>query len=132
MNRKNLMIIIVISVIILGVLGFSLYFKNQNNNTDNNIPNDYIAIFHGDAGEVTYSTYVYKIDQGFKYINTTDNTTSWGSSEWETKIISKGEVTSISDVFSIAKDNNAYSYVTLPNDTKTYSVEEFKSMFLED
>lgn len=34
------------------------------------------------------------------------------------------------DVFTVAEKNNAYSYVTLPNDKKTYTIEEFQSMFL--
>ena len=40
------------------VLGFWLYLKWQNNS---DIPNDYIAIFHGGVGEQTYETYIYKI-----------------------------------------------------------------------
>jgi hypothetical protein len=57
----------------------------------NEVPNDYIAVFHGGVGELTYSTYIYKIDNnqanyGFKYINTTNTTKHWGSSEWNVKV----------------------------------------------
>lgn len=102
---------------------------------DNNIPENYIAIFNGGAGEITYSTYIYKIDNGqanygFKYINTTNTTVSWGSSEWNVRITGRGEVGWTDEVFKVAEDNFAYSYVQLPNDTKTYTIDEFMSMFL--
>ena len=32
--------------------------------------------------------------------------------------------------FMAAKEHGAYSYVTLPNDNKTYTIEEFQSMFI--
>ena len=78
MNNKKIKLIflVLITVIVLGVLGIWLYLKCQNNS---DIPNDYIAIFHGGVGEQTYETYIYKIDNGhanmgFKYINVTSTT----------------------------------------------------------
>lgn len=65
-------------------------------------------------------------------MNTTSTTVSYGSSDWITKITEEGEVNWTDDVFIIVNDNNAYSYVTLPNDANVYSVEEFMSMFLMD
>lgn len=72
MSRKKveLKIITLMIIVILGWFGFCLYVKYQNRNI---VPDDYIAVFNGGSGEVTYSTYIYKIDNGhasygFKYI----------------------------------------------------------------
>lgn len=51
---------------------------------NSDIPDGYIAIFHGGEGERTYETYIYKIDNGhanmgFKYINVTSTKESLGS-----------------------------------------------------
>ena len=134
MNSKKvkLIVIILIVVIVFVTLGFCLFLKYQDSN---NIPNDYIAVFNGGSGEITYSTYIYKIhnghaNYGFEYINTTNTTVSWGSSERKIKITDKGEVTWTDDVFAIAKKNNAYTYVKLPNNNKIYSIDEFMTMFL--
>jgi len=131
MNKKKLIIIFTV-VIILIVVGVCFYFYYQSNK---NIPDDYIAVFHGGSGEITHSTYIYKIDNdqpnyGFRYINVACSTKSWGSSEWNVKVVGKGEVSWTDDVFSVAKENNAYQYVTLPNSEKSYSIEEFQRMFL--
>lgn len=101
------------------------------------ISNDYIAIFHGGSGEIIYETYIYKIkngqvNRGFNYINVTKTTTFYGSSDWNTKITKHGSVEWTDNVFGVAKQNNAYSYVTLPNNDKIYTVEEYMKMFLMD
>ena len=134
MNNKKIKLIflVLITVIVFGILGFCLYLKYQNNS---DIPNDYIAIFHGGVGEQTYETYIYKIDNGhgnfgFKYINVTSTTESWGSSNWKHKINEKGEFDWTDGAFIVAKKHGAYSYVTLPNDDKIYSIEEFQNMFI--
>ena len=131
-KKKVKLIIIFIFVLILIIFGLCFYFKYKNNG---NVPDDYLAIFHGGSGEVTYSTYIYKIDNGhanygFRYINTVNSTKSWGSSEWNVKVVGKGEVTWTDEVFSVAKKNGAYQYVALPNSDKTYSIDEFQRMFL--
>lgn len=129
MKKKKILIVILITLILLfiiiAVLGKS---KNQ-------IPNDYIAVFHGGIGEITYETYIYKEDNGhsnygFKYINVTISTKSWGSTESNSKITKKGTVQWTDDVFTIAKENKAYDYVKLPNDNKTYTIEEYANIFL--
>ena len=101
----------------------------------NNIPKDYIAVFHGGVGERTYSTYIYKIDNGhanygFEYINTTNTTKSWGSTEWESKVTDKGKISWTDGAFKVAKENNAYSYVEVPGDKNVYTIEEFQKMFI--
>ena len=94
-----------------------------------------LIIIDGGAGEITYETYIYKKDNGhansgFDYINVTNTTVSWGSSEWNSKITKRGSVQWTDDVFEVAKENGAYSYVTLPNSDKTYTIEQYMSMFL--
>ena len=69
---------------------------------------------------------------GFKYINTTCTTKSWGSSEYNENITAKGKITFTDGVFEVAEDNNAYSYVTIPDSDKIYSIEEFQNIFLMD
>lgn len=101
------------------------------------IPDNYIVVFHGGAGEKTYETYIYKDDNGqdnygFTYINTTSTTKSYGSPEWETTITKRGPFNWTDEAFVIAKENGAYSYVTVPNSDKTYSVEEFQKSFIMD
>lgn len=128
----RIVIISMLVVVILVICGVCFYLKN---NDIENIPDNYIAVFHGGTGERTYSTYVYKIDNdyanyGFRYINTTNTTVLWGSRDWSRMITGKGEVTWTDEVFSVAKKNNAYSYVTLPNDVKKYTIDDFMAMFL--
>ena len=98
---------------------------------------DEIATFHGGVGEVIYETTIFKIpngqyNMGFAYENKTCTTRSWGSSEWDCTTTKTGEVTWTDDVFIVAKNNGAYSYVTLPNDSKTYSINEFEEKFIMD
>ena len=124
-------IVIIISIIfVLIVIGVNIGLKVKDNS---NIPDNYIAVFNGGSGEVTYRTYIYKVDNGhanygFDYINTTITTVSWDSSETKEKITGKGTVTWTDDVFPVAKNNNAYSYVTVKG--KDYDIDTFAKMFL--
>ena len=135
MKKNNSLIIagVLFAALILSFIGYNM-IRNRNikNNT---IPDDYICVFHGGSGEITYSTYIYSADDtfdnyGFKYINTTNTTESWGSSNWNTKITGSGVVDWTDDVFKVAKENNAYSYVE--EDGKIYSIEDFATRFLMD
>lgn len=115
--RKKILFFILLTLLFFA--GLFLLFKNNNN-----IPNDYIAIFHGEKGSTIYKTYIYKIDNdqanyGFKYINVVNN-----------NVIEKGELSWTDEAFSVARNNNAYSYVTMPNSNKRYSIEEFQKIFL--
>ena len=134
MKNKKLFCIFAILIIIVLAVG-SIIYINKNKTTNGRIPDGYIAIFHGGAGEITYETYIYKKDNGhansgFDYINVTNTTVSWGSSEWNSKITKRGSVQWTDDVFEVAEENGAYSYVTLPNSDKTYTIEQYMSMFL--
>jgi len=100
-----------------------------------NIPEGYIAVFHGGVGERTYATYIYKDNNdhsnyGFTYINTTNTTKSYGSSEWYTEITERGSFTWTDGAFVVAKKNGAYSYVTVPGSNQIYTIEEFQKIFL--
>ena len=128
MKNKKLFCIFAILIIIVLVIG-SIIYINKNKTNNDRIPDGYIAIFHGGAGEITYETYIYKKDNGhansgFDYINVTNTTVSWGSSEWNSKITKRDYVQLTDDVFEVAKENGAYSYVTLPNSDKTYTIEQ--------
>ena len=132
MKNKKVFLFVVILIIVIFIVSYIIVIIKKNNGK---IPDDYIAVFHGGSGETTYETYIYKIDNGhanfgFDYINVTNTTKFWGSDEWDTKITQRVSVQWTDDVFGIAKENNAYSYVTLPNSDKTYTIEEFMKMFL--
>ena len=125
--------ICIIALIIVGCI-LAIYGIHKNN-SDKNVSEDYIAVFHGGAGEITYETYIYKINNnkpnmGFKYINQTCTTTYWGSPDWNCKTTKTGTVTWTDDVFVAAKDNYAYSYVTIPGSDKIYMIDEFAEIFL--
>lgn len=133
-NKKNF-IIILVGITLIAILFIIIYLYGKGLKKSDIIPDGYISVFNGGSGEITYSTYIYKIDNGkanygFKYINTTNTTTSWGSSEWNIKITGRGILDWTDDVFYVANENNAYSYVLLPNDKKAYTIEEYQKMFL--
>lgn len=134
MKKKKIIIPFIIAIIL--IITFIIFVSIKKINEESNIiPDDYIAVFNGGAGEVTYSTYVYKINNnqpnyGFKYINTINTTTYWGSTERTIKITDRGTVDWTDGVFSVAQEHGAYSYVLLPNSDKTYTIDEFMQMFL--
>lgn len=133
-NKRIIKIFIGVTVVFIAVVLLFLSLRHEVFYGDE-IPEDYVAVFHGGSGELTYSTYIYKIDNGhanygFEYINTTNTTKSWGSPEWEVKITDKGKFNWTDGAFTVAKKNNAYSYVKIPGDKKTYSIEEFQGMFI--
>lgn len=133
MNKQKNIIFITIFIVLLIFGCLLLIFIKRN--TSDIIPNDYIAKFYGGTGELIYETYIYKIDNGktnmgFKYINVTKNTQSWGSSNWKYKINNKGEFDRTDGAFMVAKKHGAYSYVKVPNNDKIYTIEEFKNIFV--
>ena len=138
-NKKIfwVIVILIISIFVVSCILVAINKKSKDDKNNDKISDGYIAIFHGGSGEITYETYIYKIDNGqsgysFNYVNITQTTKFWGSSEWNTKITKKGSVQWTDNVFEVAKENNAYSYVTLPNSDKIYTIEEYMQMFLMD
>lgn len=96
--------------------------------TDALLQGGYIAVLHGGGGEVTHQTYVYKNDDGYTYINTTSTTVSWGSSQWEEKVTDKGTAKTKEEIVKIAKENGADAFVTIPEDSTTYKINDFLTM----
>lgn len=132
-KRKMLVLIILVMLISFGICVFIVL----NNRIKSNyvIPDNYIAVFHGGSGEVIYETYIYKnnkgdVNYGFDYINVTKTATSAKIDSYDVKITKRGSVEWTDNVFEVANDNGAYSYVTLPNNSKTYTIEQFRRMFL--
>ena len=133
-NKSLLFCGIMLFCIIVAVI-FWKFYTNGIRKNDYNFSDDYIAVFHGGYGEVVYETYIYDNNDGhnnygFDYINVTKKTSSWGSNKWNMKITKRGTVEWTDNVFEVARDNGAYSYVTVPNSDKTYTIEQFKSMFI--
>ena len=131
----GLIMILIIIVLIVSYILVTINKKSRDNTDNDKVPDGYIAVFHGGSGEITYETYIYKINNkqansGFNYVNVTKTTTHWGSSEWNTKITKSGSVQWTDDVFEIARENNAYSCVTLPNSNKIYTIEEYMQTLL--
>lgn len=128
MKNKKIFWMIIILIIICLIISFILLYLNKNNK----IPDDYIAIFNGGSGEITYKTYIYqKSDSKFYYINVTSTTVSWGSNETTDRVTKRGTVYSKDKIFEVAKKNNSNSYVYL-QDNESYTIEEFKQIFLKE
>ena len=147
MKRKIIIITLIVVLIIVGIFVINMKLKNNDgndvvdiydgNNDNDIIGDDYVALFHGAGTDMNVLTYIYKIDNGkanygFEYINATTKTASWGSSEWKTEITSRGKFDWTDEAFKIAEDNGAYSFVTLPNDRNTYTIEDFQKIFIKN
>ncbi len=95
------------------------------NQAGGNVPDDYIAVLRGGVGEKTSETYVYETDKGYKYINVTSTTVSWGSPQWNHAVEKIGTVSSKEEVVEIAKRHGADSCVTYPGSFDPYPIEDF-------
>ena len=94
---------------------------------DVEIRDGYVAVLRGGAGEITYQTYVYEMAVGYRYINTTSTTESWGSTNWNTVVDSEGYLDTKEEVVEVARDHNSCDCATYPGDSRTYTVEDFLS-----
>ena len=135
-NKKIFLVIVILVISVLIVTSIIVVINKKDNKNNGRNSDECIAVFYG-GGEIHHITYIYKIDNGqsgysFNYVNITQTTKSWGSSEWNTKITEQGSIESKNDVFEVAKENGAYSFVKLPNSDKTYTIEEYMQMFLMD
>lgn len=130
MKNKRIFWLSMVVVISIVIVILRMSYINKNNKNNDKITDDYIAVFHG-TGEAmtTNETYIYKIDNGqanagFKYVNVT-------TSCWENfKITEQGSVQWTDEIFEVAEEHNAYSYVTLPNSDKRYTIEEYMEKLL--
>ena len=141
MKKYGIMVAVVLILIIAGV-GVGTYFyvdsqKSQSTEEGNTQNSKLVATFHGGSSEKTYETEIYKDDNGhanmgFTYINYECSTKRWGSSEIVRTVTGRGAFTWTDGAFEIARKNNAYSYVTVPDSSRTYSIEDFQSIFIMD
>lgn len=132
---KKVLYVIFLVVFIIGVVFGIKTYKEYDNSVSDKIPEGYMFVFHGGSGEVTRSTYIYKIDNGhanmgFKYVNTENHTKHWGSSEWIIKIVDQGEFDWTDGAFTVAKKHGAYDYVAEVGSDKTFTIEEYQSRFI--
>ena len=95
-------------------------------NGGNEIASGYYAVLHGGVGERTYETYVYRTDEGYKYVNVTSTTVSWGSSKWNHEVNKRGKADSREKIAEIAKKHGASQFMTYTWDQKAaHTIEEF-------
>ena len=129
MKKKQWIIFIGIVVIIETIMIVFSYRMD----IDNEIPENYIAIFKSEAGEIVYTTYLYKNLKNkkikYKYINKKTTLNEYNSTDFNEKIKKKGTLKNKNEIFKIAKKNNAYSYVKYMKEDKIYTIEEFKKKF---
>ena len=97
------------------------------------VEDGFIAVFHGNYNGLVYETYVYNSpydsdNNGYLLTHTaslpghTDDPVVLGSQfvEWT------------DDVFTNAEKNHAYDYVSVPDATVVYTIEEFRELFLKN
>ena len=92
------------------------------------VEDGWIAKFNGGSGEITYHTYVYEAENGYKYINTTSTTVSYGSPQWTERVIDSGSVSTKEEIVQVAKDNGSKQYVLFPDDKEAYKISDFLNM----
>ena len=124
---KKRYLISIIIIFIISQIAIITYSYKQN--VQSIVTDDYIAVFKGEEGEKTYSTYVYqkKKKKTYSYINTVSYSSGYDSSNWTEKTTKKGKLKKKKDIYKIAKKNKAYSYVRYKNG-KIYSIEEIKKI----
>ena len=95
------------------------------NQAGGKVPDDYIAVIRGGVGERTVETYVYELDEGYKYINVTSTTVSWGSPQWDHEVNKIGTVSTKEEVLEKAKEHGADNFFTLPGEFDAHPLSEF-------
>ncbi len=95
------------------------------NQAGGDVPDGYIAVIRGGVGEKTSETYVYETDKGYKYINVTSTTVSWGSPQWDHEVEKTGTVSSKEEVVEIARKHGADSCVTYPGSFDPCPITDF-------
>ena len=89
------------------------------------IVDGYCAVLHNGAGEIMQVTYVYKTDSGFRYINATSTTVSYGSTKWKDTVKSSGTAATKEEVVDAARQFGSCGFATYPGDMNPYSIDEF-------
>lgn len=88
-------------------------------------PGDYIVCIRGGVGERTKETYVYETEEGYKYINVTSTTVSWGSPKWDHEVEKTGTVSTKEEVVEAAKKHGADSCITYPGSFDAHPISDF-------
>ncbi|MBQ3435601.1 MAG: hypothetical protein IJH13_01120 [Bacilli bacterium] len=126
--KKNVWIIIIIAfIVLLSTVVIVLFNANENS-----IPSGYIAVFKGESTDVVHTTYLYqgkKNKKKYSYINTITKLDHNDSSMWNEEVLEQKKLKKKKDVFKVAKENGAYSYVKYEKDGNLYTIEEFKKVF---
>ncbi len=119
MKRNNIIILVVVVLLML-VLVFALIKINSNSTV---VPSNYFAKISNGAGEIVHNTYLYLEYGDFRnatYIQTTEMTESWGSSNWIQKAYKKGKLNYAEEVLTKAKENGSLGYVIINEDIDEY------------
>lgn len=95
--------------------------------SDVEIRDGYVAVLRDGSGEIMRETYVYEMVRGYRYINTTSTTESWGSTHWNTVVDNEGYLNTKEEIVEVAGDHGSCGFVTYPGDSRTYSVDDFLS-----
>ena len=95
--------------------------------TDAEIEDGWIAVLSDGAGEVILETYVYETDGGYRYVNVTATTVSWGSAKWNRTIDGSGTAATRDEVVNAATEHGSAGFVRLPDDDTIYSTDDFIS-----
>ena len=133
--KKKYFIILITIVILISIIG--MFFLISKNESSNEIPNDYIIVFKGENGQIVNTTYIYektekkkkKIIKTYKYINTISTYNGYDSSSWTEKVTKKGTLKKKNEIFKIAQENNANSYVKYLPENQIYTIEDFKNIW---
>ena len=67
-NKRIIYILIGVTVVFVSAVFLFLSLKHEVEYFGSEVPDGYIAVFHGGSGEITYSTYIYKIDNKILYV----------------------------------------------------------------
>ena len=92
---------------------------------DIEIRDGYVAVLKGGLGELMRETYVYKTAIGYRYINATSTTESWGSTHWKTIVNSYGELDTKEEIVEVARENYSDEFVVYPGDSRAYTIDDF-------
>ena len=122
-------VLTLVALLLIGMVGYT--FVDLRIKDNNEVPDNYIAVSSGGAGEIVFATYIYEKDnRTYEYISTVSTTKSYGSTEWVTKVKNKGKINSKEDLLEVEKKELASQFL-LVADNKTYSVEELADILFE-
>lgn len=98
-------------------------------NEEDVIEDGYIAVLSDGGGEIVYKTYVYKDGEGYRYVNATSQTVSWGSTKWEVRVDDRGNAATKDEVVKAAEIHGSCGCMNLPGDySRIYTIDEFLNM----